>query len=1072
MNKRHFKTIDLFAGVGGIRLGFEKAGFKTIFANDIDKNCKKTYDLNFKTTKLNTEDINLLKISSLPRFDVLLAGFPCQAFSIAGYKKGFKDKKVGGNLFFRIADILKEKKPSAILLENVKNLKGHDGGKTFKIIISFILCMILLLGSVSAFTFDNIKQYNSTTQDVTIRNSIAFIPTNIVAKIKLISPLNVIVPRGYQKVAEFEIVYYKDNNGGLDKMEFFDKTLGNLQINRDYDFKVLSYEDEIRNSYDCSENDGSPESQCKINGTYIKQKEVWKKFTPANLKKNEVLTIGVFTDVQKGDYIEWIPKFYGVKINEWATWTESLNVDLISYYNLEESSGNAIDQVGSNNCSVSANYQATGIIDYGYDFVHGDGDYVDCPMDFLSDYTDPRSYSLWFKADVIALNYYLMTHTGKYTGRTQITFHASNNIRFAMYGDGTDYWEYGFTDNISYHNIIMSYDGSVNHIYLDGVSIQNVSTGTIDATGDAEGETLNLNSYHDESSNGDGIIDEVGVWNRSLTMGEALDLWNGGAGLSYGSAEDILTYSNAQTNNSDSGESTKFSILVNDSVVLETNGQYIFSTNNTGTWVNESAVNFTSTPQWANVTKILNDTQAITIGYRYYLTNNIGTLYQTPIYELYIPDNQDPETTLYRPLDSSLGDNLSINYIANETDNIGLESSTIHIWNSTGSEILNSTNPLNGNMWIADYNGGGQGYITKVLPNGTSFAYALTGTFNYPHWIVMDNDSMMWIPSWSGGGIEKVYPNGTSIQYTTSMPAKISTTLWNPGDDMIWFCGGTSEADTLYKMTKSGSVSTVLSLPDVGCRALGWDGTYVWANSEGVDSGIVTKVLLNGTSWNYPGTTDNVNGMTFNGTHMFLGGGYAGNTKFSYINVNTGVITNVSVSSEGLQPIFPFYDGEGSVWFESQDNATAVRYWTNNGTLNYYKGLGLFPYGSAYNPSQRSMWFASRNSNVITKIDIDTGTMTNYTLPASYDPHGVAFDGATLSATFPLKVSSEIWFKILIFFPPDLFSLWVFADFSANNLHFLNSSSVNDTAHSIKDIINRIIKRYVFLVSLFILLYI
>lgn len=132
--KRLIKTIDLFAGVGGIRQGFEKAGFKTVFANDFDKTCKKTYDLNFNEPKLNNEDINKLNISELPEFDVLLGGFPCQAFSIAGYQNGFKDEKVGGNLFFRIADILKERKPEAILLENVKNLKSHDKGKTFRII--------------------------------------------------------------------------------------------------------------------------------------------------------------------------------------------------------------------------------------------------------------------------------------------------------------------------------------------------------------------------------------------------------------------------------------------------------------------------------------------------------------------------------------------------------------------------------------------------------------------------------------------------------------------------------------------------------------------------------------------------------------------------------------------------------------------------------------------------------------------------------------------------------------------------------------------------------------------------
>lgn len=132
-NKR-FRTIDLFAGIGGIRLGFESAGFTTVFANDFEPNCKETYDINFKDSKLIIEDIRKIGINDLPKFDFLLGGFPCQAFSIAGYRQGFNDKKDRGNLFFDIARIIKAKKPEGFLLENVKNLKSHDQGKTFQII--------------------------------------------------------------------------------------------------------------------------------------------------------------------------------------------------------------------------------------------------------------------------------------------------------------------------------------------------------------------------------------------------------------------------------------------------------------------------------------------------------------------------------------------------------------------------------------------------------------------------------------------------------------------------------------------------------------------------------------------------------------------------------------------------------------------------------------------------------------------------------------------------------------------------------------------------------------------------
>lgn len=133
MNKKTFKTLDLFAGIGGVRMGFERAGFETVFGNDFDAYCKVTYDLNFKDVPLKVADIAKVKSSELPDFDILLGGFPCQPFSIAGYRKGFLDTG-RGDLFFEIIRILRDKKPQAVFLENVKNLKSHDKGRTFKII--------------------------------------------------------------------------------------------------------------------------------------------------------------------------------------------------------------------------------------------------------------------------------------------------------------------------------------------------------------------------------------------------------------------------------------------------------------------------------------------------------------------------------------------------------------------------------------------------------------------------------------------------------------------------------------------------------------------------------------------------------------------------------------------------------------------------------------------------------------------------------------------------------------------------------------------------------------------------
>lgn len=128
-----YKMIDLFAGIGGTRLGFHQTNMvKSVFSSEIDKFAIKTYKANFGDEPLG--DITQIDASHIPEHDILVGGFPCQAFSQAGKKLGFEDTR--GTLFFEIARILKEKRPKAFLLENVKNLTTHDKGKTFKVIIN------------------------------------------------------------------------------------------------------------------------------------------------------------------------------------------------------------------------------------------------------------------------------------------------------------------------------------------------------------------------------------------------------------------------------------------------------------------------------------------------------------------------------------------------------------------------------------------------------------------------------------------------------------------------------------------------------------------------------------------------------------------------------------------------------------------------------------------------------------------------------------------------------------------------------------------------------------------------
>lgn len=134
------EVVSLFSGIGGLDKGFINAGYKVVWANDFDKYAVETYKANFSHPVV-LGDINEIPLESIPRHDILIGGFPCQPFSMMGAQRGFEDTR--GTLFFRIAEIIKyqidnNRKPKAVILENVRALKTHDNGRTFKTIVRVI----------------------------------------------------------------------------------------------------------------------------------------------------------------------------------------------------------------------------------------------------------------------------------------------------------------------------------------------------------------------------------------------------------------------------------------------------------------------------------------------------------------------------------------------------------------------------------------------------------------------------------------------------------------------------------------------------------------------------------------------------------------------------------------------------------------------------------------------------------------------------------------------------------------------------------------------------------------------
>ena len=167
------KAASLFSGIGGIDLGFQQAGFDVVWANEMDAAACRTYRYNFPNANLVEGDIKKISEDMIPDFDVLVAGFPCQPFSIAGLQKGFKDRD--GNLFFEITRIIEKKRPKVVFLENVPNLMEHDDGKTFLVIYNSLaqLGYAVYYRILAANEYGNLPQIRKRIYIIAVREDLA-----------------------------------------------------------------------------------------------------------------------------------------------------------------------------------------------------------------------------------------------------------------------------------------------------------------------------------------------------------------------------------------------------------------------------------------------------------------------------------------------------------------------------------------------------------------------------------------------------------------------------------------------------------------------------------------------------------------------------------------------------------------------------------------------------------------------------------------------------------------------------------------------------------------------------------
>jgi len=400
---------------------------------------------------------------------------------------------------------------------------------------------------LSALDDPNIKEYDSVNQKVTIKSSSG----ETISDVILNTPLNFIVPRGYQKVAEFTIdnkQSSKTTSSVLEKLKFYDIGNGNQEIVRQFDYK---YEKSLGlktiNDYEvvCSYNDlgnGTVLQDCSqiLIGTHQEEMFEWADLNSLEEIPTGKTKIGIFTNVEKGDKIEWVPTFLGVEVTEWATWTEALNTGLVSYYKLDNN--DLTDSLFALNGTNDGSTNITGKVNSARYFGGTNS------VDFASSaFTSSIAYSFWFMTNST-------TCTGDgcsiyYKGTADSTVSEYINIL----GDEI-HFVFGATGG--QNNIFDTTAANINisewnHLVINGtgngatgayqIFVNNITQST-SFSGAGGGGARPTGSY--ASAIGDdvavlftgltGRIDEFGIWNRTLTSSEVSDLYNNGSGLPYG----------------------------------------------------------------------------------------------------------------------------------------------------------------------------------------------------------------------------------------------------------------------------------------------------------------------------------------------------------------------------------------------------------------------------------------------------------------------------------------------------------------------------------------------------------
>ncbi len=722
-------------------------------------------------------------------------------------------------------------------------------------------------------------------------------------------------------------------------------------------------------------------------------------------------------------------------------WIDALNDNLISYYKLDEqagATGTIYDSVEANDGTNDGADSTGGKINTAYNFVGGNTDkiIIDAGTGTIADITDgPLTINAWMRADSLGHQKGIVSGS---TAAWGFYTHISGVLSFGKIGTDEKKGDDLFLLN-EWAMVTVTYDGSAN-------SVQFYLNGTADSGGPfaySTTFTVNLEKNIGAMINNywfDGEIDEVGIWTKILSQEEVTELWNDGAGLTYPFSDEIPpTYSNNQTNTTVVGAFTLFSILYDDETELEPDGDWVFSTNNTGVWVNDSAVSFTATPEWANVTKTLNTTYGTVIGYRWYANDSAGNWNNTEIYVLTVSDQTAPSVILNSPVDNYNSASNSITFNGTVSDSTLVDVSLYGNWsgwhlNETNSSGITDVDyifnkDISDGIYIWNY------YACDV-PNNCSFATA-NRTFTIdtiPPTINVDsptNSSYATPTIYFNATADEVIDtwivnyNGTNVTHTINTSLSVedgnhhlflygNDTFGNFGlNDSVYFTVDTTDPSISYDATTTGAgyqpqnfIFVNITCSDIHKDTIifNWNGTNeTFDNSEGDSYWENQTSLADGNYTFYAYCNDTFGNSNQTSTRKvkldtIIPAVYYNPNTDSYFVDRDWILVNITATDTNLDSVRLEWNGTN----ETFDNSDGDFYYENKTSLS--DGNYTF-YGWANDSSGRYNFTATREINIDTVnplIEFTTGTKDNDSL----------FDGDWIFANVSV---TEVNFKNITF---------------------------------------------------------